>query len=257
MGQGNYDGHLTATATGTVLKKGKTCTTISGGWSGTWNWPVPQPITGGNHIDTFFADSVLYGYEPISGNFDTIMDYKAKIGDSWYVSGWDSICFEPQPIKMTVTDTGHIQINAVNLRTFTVSGYQIIERMANTICFFNPVYLCYMDVIDARGAFYCYKDNEIGLYSKTGECNFVGLHEARSNTSATLLFPNPSQGIFSANLASAGMIKVFASDGTNVLNEQRGTGEQTLDLRSLPDGIYFVQIGQNNPLKICKTSESR
>ena len=72
----------------------------------------------------------------------------------------------------------------------------------------------------------------------------AGLTE-NSDNQALIIYPNPSaDGIFTVDYKNANAIKVFNSEGLEVYSESltEMNGSKTIDLSTLANGTYFVQV---------------
>ena len=77
----------------------------------------------------------------------------------------------------------------------------------------------------------------VSYIHKVNEC--VDINENATDQHFTF-YPNPSEGILNITASAEGKIQVTNCIGQVVYTVQRGA-KQTLDLRHLPDGIYFLQ----------------
>ena len=75
----------------------------------------------------------------------------------------------------------------------------------------------------------------------------------RKSADLLLTYPNPTTGLLtlsgSFSKSSSFQVTIFNSFGKRVM---AGENQLTFDLRSLPDGIYFIQMKTNNKLLTAK-----
>jgi hypothetical protein len=87
------------------------------------------------------------------------------------------------------------------------------------------------------------------ILQNVSEC--LGLNEKLQNKNLEI-FPNPSEGVFTIVLNADSRIIIRNAVGQTVLNKHV-TGESCLmDIREMPDGVYFIQISHGGLSQIFK-----
>lgn len=86
-------------------------------------------------------------------------------------------------------------------------------------------------------------NNSLYLQYITGSCNsMVGLNQI-NNKEKILVYPNPTNDLISfENKFENSICRVYNLDGRVVLNENLQKGTNTISLRTLDAGIYFLEI---------------
>ncbi len=79
--------------------------------------------------------------------------------------------------------------------------------------------------------------------------SFVGMNETPSNLNQVTVFPNPSNnGIFNVSIDKSGIsqVKVFDLAGKEVFNTTAENQNTKIDLSNLQNGVYFIQVVNND-----------
>jgi hypothetical protein len=205
-------------------------------------------------------------------NFDTLINFNCPIGKGWSITAFaPEGCTDP-PIEAqyTVTDTGHVMINAVNLKymkigpgdsttAFTNSATAVLayERMGDISSFiFRYKWGCsnQTDLWPLEGHFTCYYDNTFPVYTKSGEVcnvNLVGIKEQLDKRTGNVS-PNPSNGLFTVHADYEGPFYVYSTTGDLVKTVRWTSSSTVLDLSDLPNGIYFVKSSEPHLMPLQK-----
>lgn len=247
--------------TNTVTINNITCCQISKTFTGVIGNPGNSVITMTNPpLYTYENNGVYYVYNSTNNVFDTLCDFKAKIGDEW------GICFSPgcntKP-KLTVVDTGHVFINNQFLKRIIVNyGFTnydtIIEKICGVNNYFGTFYICFGD-LPRMPNFICYQDNNFPLYMKSTvtTCLYdVGLAE-EDKTINLKLYPNPSNGNikFETKDNNVNVIKltIFNALGQNIFEESDYPLGKEISTKLFPRGLYYIKVeleNQNQTFKI-------
>lgn len=121
---------------------------------------------------TYLKDSVVYIHT--NNKFDTLYNFRGKIGDSWILYCYSSSGICDSNAIVTVIDTGHVIINEKKLKLLLIKynyGYvngklkytiqdTIIERIGSLNSYILP-WDIYNEMLDANegGPLRCYSDN--------------------------------------------------------------------------------------------------
>ena len=221
-----------------------------------------------NTLYTHLNNNVVYLYNAVSNNFDTLFNYNAIIGNKWSLPNKTTTnCYKS---RVLVIDTGHNYIQGVNLKWFkvTVNGYvgsgtaysfndTIYERMGclNSY-FYSPNDVCYTIAdIEQGGPLRCYSDNQIPNYKRywfSNSCNYyynptTQIKENINNIDFNI-YPNPTYNFLNVEIvthsgvARNNKIKIVNTLGqitqtTNIQNQKT-----ILNISALQNGIYFLQV---------------
>ena len=178
------------------------------------------PISLPRYYFTYVDSLVVYLLDQSTGNFDTLYNFGAKIGDTWrHAPTSRPRCAASH---VTVTDTGHVIIQGQSLRSFTLSQVRAQPTLGSA-GLFGPVYErlgaieCYPYYADNMcpwgtdayiGApLTCFSDDQISDYKHNfnGSCDtYLSVNELTHGGAGLVLYPNPSPGIFGLELPMAG-----------------------------------------------------
>lgn len=80
----------------------------------------------------------------------------------------------------------------------------------------------------------------------------TSLNQIGNTNNETRLYPNPSNGIFTMELSSSAKVKILDLLGRSVYSDNLEQGNYKMDLSPFENGVYFIQINQNNNFKTIK-----
>ncbi len=197
---------------------------------------------------TYESDSVVYLYHSMNNNFDTLYNYKAKIGDSWLIPRNTGSC--PR-YTVHVTDTGHHLIQGQNLKWLKIDNFDTLyERIGMMYIFAMDDYNeCNNIDYVIGGPLRCYSDHQISNYKKySNSCDYInapigtGLIELQDPNNIKI-YPNPVfETLFIetenneldelqiANMKGQVLMKHFMSD------------KNSINVSSLANGIYLINL---------------
>lgn len=200
---------------------------------------------------TYEEDSVVYLYR--SGGYDTLYNFNSSIGDSWRLN----CCQGDTSCIATITDTGTTIINDQHLKYIAVEydygdlypfkvNDTIIERIGTTNMYILPCDIIAEQLDGNEGSkLRCYSDNELGNYSNNFEkdCDYLTSTNA-FNYESFKLYPNPcTNTLYTENTSNSGMyLEIRNVSGTLFLSDDLIGKNQSIDISSLPKGVYFIII---------------
>ena len=81
-------------------------------------------------------------------------------------------------------------------------------------------------------------------------CVISGVEEVVT-TKENVIYPNPTEGSFTLELAEESSVSVFNMMGQAVMHLEKVSGIQQMHMENAPKGLYFVQIqsGSNTETK--------
>lgn len=183
-------------------------------------------------------------------SFDTLFHFGAVPGDRWYFPdmGWAGA-----PL-ITVTDTGHLAIDGLQLRFLAVNATlgdivqvqdTIIERIGPMNLFLD-IANSYQFMIDGGlGELRCYTDPVFALSRVEGDCTIALSTTPTAVSTVTRPYPNPSTGPLRLNLAdldwTTARITVLDMQGRPMAEAVLHKDTPELDLREIPPGSYMVR----------------
>ena len=251
------------TADTTLLNK--SCKIIKGTFSGQdmqdYNTLSYTTVPNYQTYYTYENNQVVYLFT--GGQFDTVVNYNAAVGDKWLVNtdcGWQR--------SNTVTAVSSITVNNVSLRSITANFTYTYMNGGNPATYSNHV--TYIEKIQGAEAgswkglfpgfcneidpsemetpwtYFCgYTDNNFPLHMSGGDgCRLItGIQENSKKNNNFKFYPNPNNGNFTIEVTEASSIKIYNSLG-DVLQENsfNSDGSYGMKLSTLANGIYYIQI---------------
>lgn len=261
VSQGN--GYTKHTFSNTVTINNKVCQQINyySKFYTSWNNSVGSYTA---TIYTYFNNNIVFLYDAISNNFDTLFNYNATIGSKWGLPNKSTA--ECAKSRVLVTDTGRKVIQGVTLKWFKVSINSFYlgtnqSTLQDTIyerigClskyFYHQFDICPPQTDSNRGgAVRCYTDNQISYKNFADTCNYIfiptSVNELSDSNVIYKLYPNPTSGTFilkpNNNLEYPKQIIIRDVMGRNVKVIDKPAGyEHELNLEKEPSGIYMITV---------------
>ena len=188
--------------------------------------------------------------------FNTIIDYSAT-GDNGYMilgegpvlvrkniqsphygiiktdsTGYSEYCF----VGLSPTTIDSISINLDGISTVSSNSFLVIAQILQT--------------------------NDINVHSYDGCVGFTGSVDENEEQNKTVVFPNPTNGLFHLSAQTSGsmipeQLMIFNTMG-QMIQKIEAQPEMDIDLSNQPDGIYFVKLIAGNKTfinKIVKQSD--
>jgi hypothetical protein len=273
---GKYNGYIEFRYVGDTLINGLVSKKINGEFTGTEINLSPfttTVISNFQNYYTYFANHVLFVYNGV--NFDTVVNYKASIGDAW--------CYYRQPallnpsalkskyLKVMVSDTGRINFNGIPLKFIKTKmivknliaspakndtvRFTHIERIGNLgggdwysdLFSFHPDSI--IESFDGGFAnFTCYKDNAFPLYTEPGATckRAVGLTELEKSQTTWEVFPNPVHSTLLIQSEKETDGKTYELRILDILGKTQKSlnwdGKEEILLSDLQPGLYQLEI---------------
>ncbi|HQQ94881.1 MAG TPA: T9SS type A sorting domain-containing protein, partial [Bacteroidia bacterium] len=269
----HQDGYLKITVANTYTLGSHVYHELKGAYNGQMAPPNSPIITNPNYYKatTYEANHVVYISRRDTLIFDTLADFNASVGDKWLKSNFYNECQTWQNSLITsvvVTDTGHVQINGVNLKRLTLNinpsapsqTISIIEKIGCIQYFMYPYVTCTIDDW-SYGNFVCYKDNNFPLYQPPGytlPCDFttVGLGEYNVVDSDFKVYPNPGSDkicISFPEMWNGKNMNLLVRDALGKkVKEQEFTETHEFDFGEYPAGFYQIELISGNQILGCR-----
>lgn len=225
---------------------------------------------------TYQANGVLFLYNSDNARFDTVVNFKASIGDRWLRPGAgvnaNSDCTSRW--AFTVTDTAHITINGFSLRKITVtnpstinSAYTYTNVFVERMLFTSSVSIKDYDLFPTycetnsqvtdtpETIFRCYEDNSFPTYNASNEaCKnfFTGIATVANSRTNFVVYPNPAADAITIDLPATGRYELKLS---NLLGQSQqlayttaGSDGLKAGLGNVEPGIYLLQVYEGGRL---------
>jgi hypothetical protein len=217
------------------------------------------------------GDSVFYLHD---STFYLLYNFGAHIGDSWIISNDTSGgCLQS---VITVTDTGHININNEYLRWIYVESniggkYFMKGKVIESIGFIESNSLSINSTLFPREVacdsnvaieydmlnFKCFSDSNGVIYNPSGEdCEYYLTHLAINKTEskkiAINIFPNPAKDVLNVNFSNSFTnnvnINIYSLSGLLIktIEIPAGITSKSIDIHQFSSGMYFYNISANS-----------
>lgn len=230
---------------------------------------IPSPTIQSSYINKYYIiaseDSVVFYYDEPSGEIDTLINFKAEIGETWRNPLRKGDCIDPSEIMTTEVINKQIEtVNGEDLMKFTLLRHvpsiggadswdyweDFYQRMGANFNFV-PNAVCGAYDQSMEGFLRCF-NTDIGLTSEftynnySGDCNaveVVGLNE--SNDSPFIVFQQNDQLIIQGDkLNQIESVQLFSSLGKRIEFTEVSTSSKQLrlQLKNKPSNVFFVKI---------------
>jgi hypothetical protein len=217
---------------------------------------------------TYEYNNVVFLYNQINQQFDTLYNYNASIGDQWLLPANYSYTFLPTCNKspLTVLDTGHATIQGLNLKWLKVqigSSYVPVDTIFQRFGFLNNYFMNYDNCPDYTyhaqkgGTLRCFSDNKITNYNRTAKpCNdlYFPLSVEKGTLSNNIkTYPNPVYGALTIEALNNNIAAYTYSLFTIIGQEQTIETKQQenkllLNTNNMNKGIYFLHVFNKDKL---------
>ena len=216
-----------------------------------WYLSGNQHTTGGSASLAFNnGGSITTGIDDWA--FSTCVNLTA--GTSYYLEYWGNV---PSSTTTTLTCdalietkfgsnntstvmTGSIAVDTINVATFAKHHHNFTVPTTGTynIGFHAKPY--------QNTTWFRIDDVVLGKNSTTGIKTLV-------NNANLSIYPNPTNGVLNVSTtATTATLEIFNIMGQNVASKTLNNGNNTIDISSLSNGVYSVQVMQNNVLTVSK-----
>jgi hypothetical protein len=218
----------------------------------------------GDHFFTREDDNIIWLYNDSSGFFSKLFDFSQTVGDWWTteLAG----CYLEMKVLETRMDTiqgivsKSMKIEYRGMDTTKTPGIiwanRLVGGMERPLPQFD--YHCNNVVPDneAYTGLRCYQDTAVGLWrmDTTQSCDYstVGIEE-RSPGNEPVIYPNPCSDYLTISVIENEMpLQLSDQMGRIILSSQLKKGDNRIDLRMLPDGMYVVRLN-NSVQRIIKS----
>ncbi len=211
--------------------------------------------------DTYFhtsvEDSIVFAWTSFSGQWewDTLYRFNAVPGDRWWPIGADESTCGGTWGMLQVTDTGHISLSGVMLRTVSVVHLDqfgdpemgmttVVERIGTPLMVIPPGGCI---VSDFGATLRTYQDDTFPIYDTGGPsaCDlFLGMDTSPQRSSGPVLYPNPGHDqLWVRSLEEFGQTSLRLHDITGrIVMEEAIKEDGGVDVSLLPPGVYQCSI---------------
>ncbi len=202
------------------------------------------------------GDTIFMKNNKTQNTWQILYNFAAIAGQNWKTTFLD----DNNTVKtytITVDTVKYVTVNSFVLKQLVVhyanqtgSGpLKITERFGYNQFMFNYTnYMVGFCDYDYFNSFLCYEDSTFGLKQFTNKpCDYtyyVGLKENYNNGKMMKVYPNPTSGILNLDLRNFLSTENYSVKIVNLLgqNVMEGKLEESLNISSLKNGIYFVQL---------------
>ena len=187
-------------------------------------------------IDNRLVYTGSWGAQNFGGRAGGTVHETNQAGASWEITFCGSIALiaELQPWG----GTGKVYLDGDFVQDISFKGSSSLQRKVYS----NTLSGTHTLRVQAVGDGWVYNDaillNGASLKQNASAKTFIG-DEGKDIS----LYPNPSStGWLTAEATSPGTLTVHGAEGRQLLQEDIGTGKSTVDIRSLPRGMYLIRV---------------
>ena len=201
-------------------------------------------------------DGVVYWWNPTLGEFTTLYDFGAEVGDEWEIK------VGTENVTMHVDDVLDYEYEGRAYRMLRVSDAEDLFS-GNIVLGIGHLTSFFPERLMTRGKDYrvegirCYwREGELLLKYGDKDCDEVyqeyhnGIEEDGSSTSSGTfaIYPNPTDGVLFVETHDWAFLSNRTYRITNMMGQTVLTGNitaetQQIDVSGLPQGMYFISVG--------------
>jgi hypothetical protein len=177
-----------------------------------------------------------------------LYDFSLRVGDT--IKGF---LFPNGPNGITVYSIDSILLDSIYHRRINSGAIQLIEGVGSTQGLIEPL------TYDPLGWLICFNKNGETVYYNNiphDSCNIVNgieLHEQQQ--SRLTLYPNPSTDQITIETSSTptnSQLSIMNLNGQEILTCQITESKTTIDISTLPSGVYFVRLTNDKTVEVGK-----
>ena len=212
-------------------------------------------VTGPGYAGAFIEDSItrkVYYYNSSTGTDDLLYDFDLQVGDTLpQTIGINNLPNQPN----LISKIDSLQIGSVWYRTFFIDSFFVNETMYPVLIegvgmnfgYWPGYYIPF----EGMSGLNCFNGNRVCFEAFCGSFPIPNCYPSalgiadHLNNDAINVFPNPSSGDFliESNIP-AEWIYVFDISGKKIMHVCASVRETKVDLKSMPAGIYLLQLIQ-------------
>ena len=235
--------------------QGKSCHQLSLSGGHLCNYHVPTAFV-------YSEDSVVYFLTEETNRFEKLYDFTTKKDSSWTIKYRLPFESYDDSVQVKVDSIGKKEINGRDLKLLYVTYYNntsipggarksmIVEKIGDINYMFN-----WFTCIDGQVAFglRCYQDPTFGVYTTwiAPSCTATEVPEYPKSTLLNL-YPNPTSTILNVELLHTSNYEIIEIGGRIIRKNSLEKGLNSIDVRHLKAGIYFLQVEYKGEIKSFK-----
>ena len=190
----------------------------------------------------------IYWWNKDLEDFTLLYDFGAEVGDEWEINGgWFTITVHVDAAQTVTYKSQEYRILSVSDVSHLFTG-DIICGIGHMNRFFPESPIAKDYEVDGLRCFW--QDGELILHMGDEDCDAVyyGIHDVDEDTEATFaVYPNPTDGLLHVveTVCTPSLQGQTEYRITNLLGQTVLIGEvtKTIDVSSLPAGLYYLTIG--------------
>ncbi len=208
------------------------------------------------HEYVFELNGKLYWWNKRSGLFTVLYDYEAEVGDSW------NIFVGTEILTMHVDGVDYIEYEGVSYRVLHVSdpddlfSGDIVCGIGHLTSFFPEKLMDNRDGVRVEGMRCYWIEDELVFKPGDEDCDAIysevhGVEEdgpSMDSGNAFTVYPNPTNGILTVHHSAFHIhhseFQIANLMGQTVLSGNINAENQQIDVSSLPQGMYFITVGE-------------
>jgi hypothetical protein len=207
--------------------------------------PTGTPNTYVYNLYMYEQGRKIYYYVSSLNRFCLLYDFNANAGDWWildeYPASWGD--------TVKVISTSTININGNTRKTMVLDNtcFQYVFSGLTIEGIGNWSYMFPTFDMNTYGPLRCYQDNIIGLYTTgvTPSCETTNVGITGYNEKDFSMAPNPASNFLHITVFQSmkdAVLNIIDTKGVQYLSIPLSGNSQTIDLSSLPAGLYFIRL---------------
>lgn len=209
----------------------------------------------------------VYHWDNVDSNFILLIDFNKNAGEYWEMPVWFHDGFWEDTAMVVVDSVKYITIGNDTLKQQHVTYYLTEETQSGTIYAYNEIiterFGHHRQLLPLDGALCdgeydiglrCYSDSSLGMYNlvsygcdSTWGTIFSSIERKNLGEEHLQIYPNPAQNFvtfsFDSFIAEETSFYIYDVIGKVLKGGELKKKEGQIDIRNLPKGTYFLEIG--------------
>lgn len=199
------------------------------------------------------GDTVFFYHDSLK-SFSPLYIYNVKIGDTITLFPPKKYASSPSIAKFLVTNVDTTIIDGIPLRnvyTKQLDLYYFLPKYTERIGGYSVANIIAIDATKTAmhsEGIRCYRDKEIEeqFYSDKWDCDYVSNSiEEQSLSKSIHIYPNPANQLLFVEIAAQntkGYMQIISMDGRVLSLQEISGANNKLDLSSISNGLYFLNV---------------
>ena len=207
------------------------------------------------HEYVYESDGKVYWWNKTLEEFTLLYDFKADVGDEWEIKvGTETLAMHVDAVDYIELEDVFYRVQHVSDPDDLFSG-DIVYGIGHLTSFFPERLMDNGDGVRVEGLRCYWVENELVFNPDGEDCDAIydelhGIEDGPSTGSGALLvYPNPTDGILFVETRHGTSLPDQTYRITNLMGQTLLTGQitaetQQIDVSTLPEGMYFITVGE-------------